>query len=116
MRGHGFRHDPTNRFVFIISRKLEASAARGASHQKHVFVRYISMFVIIYVRQTVLWTTTPDERRDSPPRSILRYINKPRLVSKLIFFQTFFESFSTEFQNDGGRKPRLPPQRDDEQV
>jgi hypothetical protein len=30
--------------------ELAASAARGASPQKHVYVRYVSMSVVIYVR------------------------------------------------------------------
>jgi hypothetical protein len=90
--------------------------SRGASPQKHVYFRYMSMFVIIFVL-VGRWTTTHDAtRRDAtrPPASFdsqtyIQHINKPRLVSKLICFQTFFELFFTEFQNEGGRKARRPP-------
>jgi hypothetical protein len=67
-------------------------------------------------RSCSCWTMDDDARRDRPPASFdyqiyIQHINKPRLVSELNFFQTFFDCLFTEFPNEGGRKPRQPPPR-----
>jgi hypothetical protein len=57
------------------------------------------------------WTTT------RPPASFDSQIyihtahQQTTTCFKIDFFQTFFDFFFTEFQNEGGRKPRQPPRR-----
>jgi hypothetical protein len=73
-------------------------------------------YICSYPGQTVALLVLDDglRRTTRPPASFdsqiyKHHINKPRLVSKLIFFKRFLNFFSTEFQNEWGRKPRRPP-------
>jgi hypothetical protein len=81
---------------------LAASAAWEGLRPKSLSLFVMSMFVKIYVRPNS--SMDDDARRDRLPRSILRYINKPRLVSKLFFFKLFSNSFSRNFKMRGDGK------------
>jgi hypothetical protein len=76
-----------------------ASAARGASPQKHVYIHYMSMFVIIYVQpnsMTVLCFVVY-------VRFSYIYTAHQQTTTcfKIDFFQTFFEFFRWNFKMRG---------------
>jgi hypothetical protein len=91
---------------------LAASTARGGSPQKHVYVRYMSMFVLIDI--------CPTRQYDCLNHATARLVRFSGIYTahqqtttcfKTDLFPTFFDFFFTEFQNEGGRKPRRRPPR-----
>jgi hypothetical protein len=76
-RYHDDRHDDDEKILFYYIELAASAATRGASPQKHGYVRYMPMFVAWFDSQIY----------------ILRYINKPRLVSKLFFLKLFLIFF-----------------------
>jgi hypothetical protein len=64
---------------------------------------------------TVLMTRPPDSF-DSKIHIYIQHINKPRLVSKLIFFKPFFEFFSRNFKMRGDGNHDDDRHDDNEQV
>jgi hypothetical protein len=70
------------------------------------FFNFFSNFSDIYTTHT---STNYDLNFFQISQIFVEHINKPRLVSKMIFFD--FLIFFKELQNEGGRKPRRPPRQ-----
>jgi hypothetical protein len=90
----------------IIYSILAASAARGASPQKHVYVRYMSIFSIdnILRRQALFVLDDGRRHKTRPPASFDSKIyihtahQQTTTCFKIDFFRTFFEFFSRNFK------------------
>jgi hypothetical protein len=91
---------PWRRIYIVV---LAASAARGASPQKHFYVRYMSMSCY---NVRVGWTMDEDARRDRPPRSILRYIYSTS-TNHDWFQNSIFSIFFHEISKWGGTETTM---------